>query len=168
MSWDDSDDDDWETNDDELDKKLGLTKNNKPAFDDEEDLAVIEREAAAKAREAELKKKGEKLAARKREEAEKAEELELARRTMELEQEEIANMTPDQLREFKRLQIEKADHALTDDLFGGVDDSKGKGASVTAGACGALTLTDLPQHLKHARKVASVMRVRFYADFGLV
>lgn len=162
-NWDDSDDE-WDADDAEIDKKLGLVKNEDvPAFDDEEDLALKEKEAAEKAQQADLKKKGAALAARKEAEAAKAEELEVARKAMELEAEAEANMTPDQLRAFKRMQIEAADNALTDDLFGGggVDGPKGKGAAVAAGD--NLVLKDLPSHLKHARKCANAMRVRLCA-----
>ena len=53
-NWDDSDDDEWDASDSELDAKLGLNKlsvdNAAPAFDDEEeDLAVKEKERAERA-----------------------------------------------------------------------------------------------------------------------
>jgi len=81
-NWDDSDDE-WDADDAEIDKKLGLVKNDDvPAFDDEEDLALKEKEAEEKAQLAENKKKGAALAARKEKEAAKAEELEVARRTV--------------------------------------------------------------------------------------
>ena len=160
-NWDDSDDD-WDADDDEIDAKLGLVKQNQdvPAFDDEEDLAIKEKQAADAAQHAELKKKGNALAAKKRAEADKQEELELARRAMELEAEAEANMTPDELRAFKRMQIEQADNALTDDLFGGVDDNKDEGPA-TAATGEKLVMKDLPSHLKHARKCANAMRVRY-------
>jgi len=87
---------------------------------------------------------------------------------MELEAEAEANMTPDELREFKRMQIEAADNALTDDLFGGggADGPKGKGAAVAAGD--KLVLKDLPSHLKHARKCANALRVRLWPIFGFI
>ena len=158
-NWDDSDDE-WDANDDEIDAKLGLTKTTPAvaAFDEEEDLALKEKEARDNAEQAELKKKGTALAAKKRAEQEKAEELEVARRAMELEAEAEANMTPDEFRKFKQMQIEAADHALTDDLFGG--GKKGEGSDAGAGtASDKLVLKDLPSHLKHARKVANAMRV---------
>ena len=166
-NWDDSDDD-WDANDDEIDAKLGLTKKQAETagvaeFDDEKDLALAEKAAAEKARQAELKSKGKALAARKQAELDKEEELELARRAMEHEAEAEANMTPDELRKFKRMQIEQADNALTDDLFGGVEAVKGAAAaagSSTGKGTDKLVLKDLPSHLKHARKVANAMRVR--------
>ena len=164
-NWDDSDDD-WDKDDDEIDAKLGLNKN-QPVnnFDDEEDLAVAERAAAAKAALLENKKKGNALASKKQKEADKAMELEVARRAMELEAEAEANMTPDELRKFKRMQIEQADNALTDDLFGGGGGGGGKATPAAGGAAGKLVLNDLPSHLKHARKVANAMRVRSYILF---
>lgn len=157
-NWDDSDDD-WDKSDDELDAKLNLVKQQAaPTFDDEEDLAVVEKKAAEAAKQAADKKRGTALAAKKKAEADKAEELEVARRTMELEAEAEANMSPDELRAFKRMQIEQADNALTDDLFGGVDDNKNKGAAAE-GPGGKLVLKDLPAHLKHARQCANAMRV---------
>lgn len=158
-NWDD-DEDDWDADDDEIDKKLGLAKT-EPLndFDEEEDLALKEKREADAAALAENKKKGTALLAKKRAEADKQEELELARRAMELEAEAEANMTPDELRAFKRMQIEEADNALTDDLFGGVEAVKSKGAAAASAAGDKLVLKDLPSHLKHARKVASAMRV---------
>ena len=164
-NWDDSDDD-WDADDDEIDAKLGLVKQQQaPAFDDEEDLAMAEKKAAEAAKQAEYKKKGNALAKKKEAEEAKKEELEVARRAMELEAEAEANMTPDQLRAFKRMQIEQADNALTDDLFGGVDDNK-KGAAAAAGGGGGdkLSLKDLPSHLKHARKCANAMRVSYMEE----
>lgn len=159
-NWDDSDDD-WDADDAQLDAKLGQVKNQATAnFDDEEDLAVKEKEASEKANQAILKKKGTALASRKQAEADKAMEVEIARRSMELEAEAEANMTPDELRKFKRMQIEQADNALTDDLFGGGGGAvSGGGTAAGGGAGGKLVLKDLPSHLKHARKVADAMRV---------
>lgn len=158
-NWDDSDDE-WDVSDDDIDKKLGLVgkkDDNVPNFDDEKDEAVIQKQKDEEARQADLKKKGKARADRLAAEEAKKEELEVARRAMELEAEAEANMTPDQLRAFKRMQIEQADNALTDDLFG-ADDNK-KGAAPTAAATGGkLDLKDLPSHLKHARKCANAMR----------
>lgn len=156
-NWDDSDDD-WDADDDEIDKKLGLVKQQEaPTFDDEEDLALKEKREAEAAKQADLKKKGTALAARKKAEADKEEELELARRAMELEAEAEANMTPDELKAFKRMQIEQADNALTDDLFGG-GKAKDAGAPAAVVTGDKLVLKDLPSHLKHARKCANAMR----------
>lgn len=163
-NWDDSDDD-WDNDDDELDarlNKLGINGAAAPKFDDEEDLAVIEKAKADKLASQELKKKGNALQAKKQAELDRQEEEELARKAMELEAEMEANMSPDELRALKRKQIEDADHELTDDLFGGGMDaiSKAKTAAANAGAAGdAIVLKDLKDHLKHARKVATAIKV---------
>ena len=150
-----------DADDDEIDAKLGNLKQQAgPTFDDEEDLAVAEKKAAEAAKQVALKKKGTALAARKKAEADKEEELEIARRTMQLEAEAEANMSPDELRAFKRMQIEQADNALTDDLFGGADDTKNKGTAAASSTGGKLVLNDLPSHLKHARQCANAFRVR--------
>ena len=158
-NWDDSDDE-WDASDDELDARLGLDKlstNDNAAFDDEEDLAVKEKALAEKAKLSDLKKKGNALHAKKKAEEERAEEEELARKAMEMEAEMEANMTPEELRALKRKQVEDADHALTDDLFGGVD----SGPSVkVAAADDTVSLVDLKDHLKHARKVSAAIKVR--------
>jgi translation initiation factor 3 subunit J len=159
-NWDDSDDE-WDVgNDDELDARLGL-KNLSTAApqidDDEEDLTLKEKELASKQEHAELKKKGTALAEKKKAEQERLEEEELARKAVELEAEMEANLSPDELRQLKRQQIEEADNALTDDLFGGVDDGA-KGKAVAA-AGETLVLKDLKDHLKHARKVANAIKV---------
>jgi len=162
-NWDDGSDDDWDVDDEALDQKLGLAKgaaNNVPTFDDEEDLAIKEREAAEKANQENLKKKGTALQQKRAEEQRKAEELEIARKAMELEAEAEANMSPEELKAFKRRQVEEADNAITDDLFGAVEAARGtdaaKSAAVAAG--GALVLKDAKDHLKHARDVAAAMK----------
>jgi translation initiation factor 3 subunit J len=155
-NWDDSEDE-WDASDDELDARLGLNKlsTNDAAFDEEEDLAVKEKSLAEKANLSDLKKKGTALQAKKREEQERAEEEELARKTMEMEAEMEANMTPEELKALKQKQVEDADHALTDDLFGGVD----SGPSVkVAAADDTVVLVDLKDHLKHARKVSTAIK----------
>lgn len=157
-NWDDSEDE-WDASDDELDARLGLNKlsTNDAAFDEEEDLAVKEKALAEKANLSDLKKKGTALQEKKREEQERAEEEELARKTMEMEAEMEANMTPEELKALKQKQVEDADHALTDDLFGGVD----SGPSVkVAAADDTVVLVDLKDHLKHARKVSTAIKVR--------
>lgn len=160
-NWDDSDDE-WDVDDDALDAKLGITKNDEaPKFDDEEDLAVKEKQAADAARQVSLKKKGSALAAKKQAEKDAAEELEIARKAMELEAEMEANMTPDERARLERQRIEDADHALTDDLFGGVEKlsvSVGKGAQQ---AGDKVVMKDMKDHMKHARKVAECMKVSF-------
>ena len=160
-NWDDDSDDDWDVDDDALDAKLGLNKKQEaPKFDDEEDLAVKEKLAADKARQENLKKKGSALAAKKQAEKEQAEELEIARKAMELEAEMEAKMTPDERARLERQRIEEADHALTDDLFGGVDklSVSGKAAQMPGDK---VVMKDMKDHMKHARKVAECMRVSF-------
>mmetsp|Transcript_80164 Transcript_80164/g.120485 ORF Transcript_80164/g.120485 Transcript_80164/m.120485 type:complete len:253 (-) Transcript_80164:248-1006(-) len=152
-NWDDSDDE-WDVDDDALDAKLGLKKDD---FADEEDLAVKEKEAADKARQTELKKKGSALQAKKQAEKDKAEELEIARKAMELEAEMEANMSPEERRALERQRIEDADHELTDDLFGGVEklSVQSKGAQQ---AGDKVVMKDMKDHMKHARKVAECMK----------
>ena len=162
-NWDESDDE-WDVaDDDELDARLGLKKlstNDAPAFDDEEDLAVKEKAISETQQQADLKKKGTALAAKKQAEQERVEEEELARKAMELEAEIEANMTPEELRALKRQQVEEADHALTDDLFGGVDAGpKGPVVVGVSGAGDVIVLKDLKDHLKHARKVGQTIKV---------
>lgn len=155
-NWDDSDDE-WDVDDDDLDARLGLKKEEQaaPTFDDEEDLAVKERAAAKAAEHETLKKKGTALAAKKAAEKERLEEIELAKKAMELEAEQEASLSPAELKALKQRQVEEADNALTDDLFGG-----GSGAAKVAasGAGGALVLKDIKDHLKHARRVADAFK----------
>jgi translation initiation factor 3 subunit J len=157
-NWDD--DDEWDAADDDaLDAKLGLKKEEPTAnanWDDEEDLAVTEKETEGKARQAELKKKGSALQAKKAAEKERQEELELARKAMELEAEMEAKMTPQERQALDRQRIEEADHALTDDLFGAVEKMT-VGQPQTAGD--KVVMKDLKDHMKHARKVAECMKV---------
>lgn len=157
-NWDDSDDE-WDVDDDALDDRLGLKKveENLPTFDDEEDLAVKEKAEQVKRDHAELKKKGSALAAKKQAEKEQKEELELARKAMELEAQAEANMSPDELRAFKQRQIEEADNALTDDLFGNVDNNVAKRTSAAA-AGDKIVLKDIKDYLKHARRVSEAMK----------
>mmetsp|Transcript_3476 Transcript_3476/g.5805 ORF Transcript_3476/g.5805 Transcript_3476/m.5805 type:complete len:273 (+) Transcript_3476:129-947(+) len=172
-NWDDDDDDDWDKDSDDEGgdealkarmSALGLGKQqDAPKFDDEEDLAVVERAKQDKAQTADLKKKGNALAAKKQAEQDRKDEEEIARKAMELEAEMEANMSPDELRVMKRKQAEEADHALTDDLFGGMDDHQASAVKSTAaaaggGAGGPLVLKDLKDHLKHARKVSTVIK----------
>jgi len=158
-NWDDSDDE-WDVDvDAALDAKLGLKKD-LPTFDDEEDLALKEKAERDRQEHAELKKKGTALAEKKRAEQERLEEEELARKVMELELEAESNMTPDELHAHKQRLIERADNALTDDLFGNVDNQAGRGGSAAAGADAVdrLVLRDLKDHLKHARKVSAAIK----------
>mmetsp|Transcript_9860 Transcript_9860/g.28613 ORF Transcript_9860/g.28613 Transcript_9860/m.28613 type:complete len:254 (+) Transcript_9860:140-901(+) len=153
-NWDD--DDEWDVDDDELDAKLGLKKD-EPANDweEEEDLAVKEKEAAEKARQADLKKKGSALQAKKQADKEKQEELEIARKVLEAEAEMEAKMTPEERRALERQRIEDADHALTDDLFGAVEKMN---VSKTQTAGDKVIMKDMKDHMKHARKVAECLK----------
>jgi translation initiation factor 3 subunit J len=156
-NWDS--DDDWDVGDDEIDAKLGIKKAGND-FDDEEDLALKEKQATDKASHAELKKKGSVMAAKKRDEQERKEELELARKAMELEAEMEANMSPEERRTLERQRVEDADNALTDDLFGSVDNSKQKSAAIaTAQAGDKVVMKDLKDHMKHARKCGECLKV---------
>lgn len=168
-TWDDNEEDEWDVDDDdELDARLGLKKLAPPSaavpvFDDEEDLALKEKVESEKSQTQELKKKGNALATKKQEEDARKKELEIARKAMELEAEFEANMDDDELRKLKRQQVEEADHALTNDLFGGIDvvAAPSKGPSGPAQQAGdAVVMKDLKDHLKHAHKVAECMKVR--------
>lgn len=166
-NWDDSDDE-WDVGSDneELDKRLGLKNVNKfPAsavFDDEEDLAVKEKAIQEKLARTQLRTKGNALAEKKKAEQERKEEEELARKTMEMESEMEANMTEEDRKLLQKRRVEEADNALTDDLFGGVDDVKsartggGKGNSTNVSE--NVIMKDLKDHLKHARKVAQCIK----------
>lgn len=155
-NWDD-DEDDWDVDDDALDEKLGLKSVEQalPTFEDEEDLAISEKAAKDKEEQSELKKKGNALAAKKQAEKERKEELEIARKAMELEAEAEARMNPDELRAFKQRQIEEADNALTEEMFGG---GGGVKAGLAASSSDKLVLKDVKDHLKHARRVADAMK----------
>lgn len=155
-TWDGSDDE-WDVDDDALDDKLGLkkVKEDLPRFDDEEDLALKDKAEKDKQEYKELKKKGNALAEKKKAEKERLEELELARKAMELEAEAEGNMSPDELRAFKQKQIEDADHALTDDLFGGGTKASPGVDAATSGD--AIVLKDIKDHLRLARRIAEAM-----------
>jgi translation initiation factor 3 subunit J len=169
-NWDDSDDD-WDKSDDEIEARLGLAKlsTDPPApaaavgaFDDEEDLAVIEKNRADKANAESLRSKGKALAAKKKAEEDRKEEEELARKAMELEAEMEANMSPEERKALELKRVEEADNALTDDLFGAVESFTGKGGEGKPGTAMAagdtVKMKDLKDHLKHARKVAQCMK----------
>ncbi len=175
-AWDDSDDEWDKDDDDELDARLNklstggaagvssgaaTTTNKKeaPAFDDEEeDLAKVEKAREEKLQQIELKKKGSALNAKKQAELDRKEEEELARKAVEMEAEMEATMDPEELKQMKRKQIEDADNALTDDLFGMVESTiKAPAAAQAAGD--KVVMKDLKDHLKHARKVATCMKV---------
>lgn len=156
-NWDDDGEDEWDVDDDALDAKLGLAKDEGGNWDDEEDLAVKEKEAQDKLKQADLKKKGSALHAKKQAEKDRLEELEIARKAMELEAELEAKMTPDERRALERKRVEEADNALTDDLFGAVE--KMNVGAKTQDAGDKVVMKDLKDHMKHARKVAECMKV---------
>ena len=84
----------------------------------------------------------------------------MARKAVELEAEAEANLSPQELKELKQQQIEEADHALTNDLFGAVENQSTAAAASTATAAAAtdtLVLKDMKDHLKHARKVSECL-----------
>jgi translation initiation factor 3 subunit J len=157
-NWDDSDDE-WDVDDDALDAKLGIKK--KDDFDDEEDLALQEKDEAEKSQQADLKKKGSALQIKKQAEKDRKEELEIARKAMELEAELEEKMSPDERRAMERQRIEDADHELTDDLFGAVDKMAVSSASMGAAqqAGDKVVMKDMKDHMKHARKVSDCMKV---------
>jgi len=160
-NWDDGSDDEWDVPDDDLDARLGLKKVGEalPTFDDEEDLAVKDKAEQERLSSIDLKKKGNALVSKKREEQDLLEELELAKKAMELEAEAESNLSPEERRELKQRQVEDADHALTDDLFGVVDSMSGKNKAVVSAEAGnKVVMKDIKDHLKHARKVAECLR----------
>jgi translation initiation factor 3 subunit J len=165
---DDDDNDEWDVDDDELDAKLALNSGGglapsgvaTPKFDDEEDLALVEREKLAKQTNAELKKKGNALFEKKAAEKARLEEEEIAKKAMEYENEIQANMTPEELRALERQRIEEADHSLTNDLFGATINDGGVGTATQSAAGGGdkIVLKDMKDHLKYARKVAEALK----------
>ncbi len=159
-NWDDGDDD-WDVDDDVLDAKLGLKKDNdddQPAnnFDDEEDLALKEKAAQDKAENAELKKKGSALAAKKKADQEQKEKEEIARRILEEESAMMSKLSVDEQKEYQRKREMENDIGLLDDSYGGRDVPAGD-AMQQAGD--KVALNDMKDHLKHARKVAEAMKV---------
>lgn len=156
-NWDDSGDE-WDVDDDDIDAKLGLKKvgEDLPTFDDEEDLALKEKEEQDKMSHTELKKKGNALAKKRKEEQERLENEELARKALEFEAEMEASMSPDAFRAYKQKQIEDADQALTNDLFGAVE--RGPSTAVAAEAGDKVVMKDIKDHLKHARKVGECIQ----------
>ena len=164
-NWDDSDDDEWDASDSELDAKLGLNKlsvdNAAPAFDDEEeDLAVKEKERAERASRVVLKNKGNALKMKKELEEQRKIEEEAALQALEAEAELEANMTPDERRRLQNQRVEEADNALTDDLFGGVDAPGSKADRGGVNASDTVKMKDLKDHLMHAKKVSQCIKVR--------
>ena len=157
-TWDDDDDDDWDADDDELDKRLGLVKVSEPSpVFDEEDLALKEKREQDERQQSELKKKGTALAAKKALEKKLRDEEEIARRAMDLEAQAESNMSPDELKRLKQRQIEEADHALTDDLFGNIDKFDGKNQAPAAAAGDKLVLKDMKDHLRHANVLGDAL-----------
>lgn len=162
-NWDDSDDDEWDASDSELDAKLGLNKlsvdNAAPAFDDEEeDLAVKEKERAERASRVVLKNKGNALKMKKELEEQRKIEEEAALQALEAEAELEANMTPDERRRLQNQRVEEADNALTDDLFGGVDAPGSKADRGGVNASDTVKMKDLKDHLMHAKKVSQCIK----------
>ena len=162
-TWEDGSDDEWDVDDDALDQKLGIKKNKGdvtvalPTFDDEEDLAVIEKARADRVSQTELKKKGNALVGKKAAERVRLEEEEIVRKAMELEAAAEANLSPEELRALQRRQVEEADNSLTNDLFGAVDKEQNV-AAASAAAGDKVVMNDMKDHLKHARKVAECLR----------
>jgi len=161
-NWDDSDTDDWDNDDDELDRRLGLAKIDAtapPAFDDEdEDLTVKEKEADERANQKVNKAKGSALAKKKAAESAAKEELELAKKAMALEAEMEANMSPEERRQAALEREEREGAALADALFGGpVKGPAGdRGKAMTSGD--KVVMTDLKDHLRHAKKVGECIQ----------
>ena len=153
------DDDDWDNSDDDLDERLGLTKKEAPPIfdDDEEDLALIEKNKKDKETTAKLKTKGNALAEKKKLEKERKAEEELARKVMELELERESKMTPEERTLLAREREEAAAAEQVGDLFGGVDDNRKK--SVASTSEDKLALKDYKDYLKHARTTATAMKV---------
>lgn len=161
-NWDDagSDDDDWDVDDDQLNQKLGkaqLGDGGAQAFGDEEDLALKEKAQREKMEHMELKKKGNALAERRKAQKEQDDELEIARKAMEYEAAAEANLTPDELRQRQQRLVEEADHALTDDLFGNID-NKPTVAAAASSSGDTLDLKDLKDHLRYARKISDALK----------
>ena len=164
-NWDDSDDDDWDVDDDALDAKLGLNKKDEPAqvnnFDDEEDLALKEKEEREKMEAAVLKKKGSALKAKKQAEKDRADDLEIARKALELEAEMEANMTIDERKMMERRRQEESEMEVMADAFGGGISGRGDvGIKRMQQAGDKVVMKDMKDHMKHARKVAETMKVR--------
>ena len=159
--WDDGSDDEWDVDDDALDQKLGLKKD-EPAnnFDDEEDLALAEKAAKDKAAQQENKKRGNALAAKKAAEEEKALEAYAARKALEEEEKMMANLSVEDRRALERQRQEQGDMDMLEDAFGSGGQDGGVGSKVAQQAGDKVVLKDMKDHLKHARKVATAMKER--------
>lgn len=155
-NWDDSDDE-WDADDDELDKRLGLKKAEEALPTAlEEDLTLKEKAELEAQEQVELKKKGTALAAKREAEKRRLEEIAIAKKAMEVEAEAESNLSLAELKALKQKQIEEADNALTDDLFGGHGGGAGgtNGSASGAAAGDKLVLHDVKDHLKHAHRVS--------------
>ena len=163
-NWDDSDDE-WDVSDDDLDarlkSKVTTATSKAPVFDDEEeDLALKEKERAEKAQKALNKTKGNALKKKKEEEQNRKIELEVARKAMELEDKFEANLSIEEKRKLAKEREEQEAQQQAADLFGGGMDGGVGTKSTDAGD--SVKMTDLKDHLKHAHKVAQCLKVRFY------
>mmetsp|Transcript_17074 Transcript_17074/g.27709 ORF Transcript_17074/g.27709 Transcript_17074/m.27709 type:complete len:257 (+) Transcript_17074:138-908(+) len=156
-NWDDGSDDEWDVDDDALDARLGLKKD-KPAFDDEEDLALKEKEEQEKANQAALKKKGSALAAKKQAEKDREEDLEIARKALELEAEMESKLSLDERKMMERRRQEEGDLDMIDDAFGGGIADGGVALKGSQQAGDKVVMKDMKDHMKHARKVAETMK----------
>ena len=161
-NWDDSDDDDWDVDDDALDAKLGLNKKDDAPvnnFDDEEDLAIKEKEDQDRLNNIALKKKGSALAAKKQTEKDRADDLDIARKALELEAELEANLSIDERKIMQRKREEEAELDMMGDAFGGGVTDGGAGNKGAQQAGDKVVMKDMKDHMKHARKVADAMKV---------
>lgn len=159
-NWDDSDDE-WDVSDDDLDarlkSKVTTATSKAPVFnDEEEDLALKEKERAEKAQKALNKTKGNALKKKKEEEQNRKIELEVARKAMELEDKFEANLSIEEKRKLAKEREEQEAQQQAADLFGGGMDG-GVGTKST-GAGDSVKMTDLKDHLKHAHKVAQCLK----------
>lgn len=159
-TWDDSDDE-WDVSDDDLDarlkSKVTTATSKAPVFDDEEeDLALKEKEKAEKAQKALNKTKGNALKKKKEEEENRKIELEVARKAMEMEEKFESNLSLDERRKLAKEREEQEAQKQASDLFGGGMDGGVGTKSTDAGD--AVKLTDLKDHLKHAHKVAQCLK----------
>lgn len=161
-NWDDSDDDDWDVDDDALDAKLGLNKVEAAPvskFDDEEDLALKEKEEQERLNQISLKKKGSALAAKKQAEKDRLDDLEIARKALEMEAEMESKMSLDERKIMERQRQEEAELDMMGDAFGGGVADGGVGNKGAQLAGDKVVMKDMKDHMKHARKVADCMRV---------
>lgn len=141
MSWEDSEDE-FEVNLDSLDAKLG----NKNAWDDEEDELVVETEVKPAVPSANTLKN-------------KQKELEKAATTLEnqvkyaLEEGEGA----EDKKARERRQVEEADHALSEDLFGTNTTTKTKSLGSASGSLAAIALKTKTEHTNFGVTISKKM-----------